>query len=213
MSVEIKRRRGTTEEHAYFKGAVGEITIDTTKNTVVVHDGKTLGGHPLATEKSVKELDTELRELINQSLSFEPPNAPEDPGEPGEPGEPVGTTEKVLVDKEFQSYYEALEIIENASGTVNIDLAQANVYQINMADAIHINMIAPTVPENKAVSMSIIIKQPDNPKAVIWSNSVKWSRNKIPELLVGNRTYVFTLLTTNGGMSWIGLLVGEEIDY
>lgn len=53
MTTQIKRRRGTTTEHSTFTGAEGEITIDTTKDTVVVHDGSTAGGHPLATESSL----------------------------------------------------------------------------------------------------------------------------------------------------------------
>lgn len=48
MSQEIKRRRGTTAQHETFVGAAAEITIDTDKNTVVVHDGATPGGFPLA---------------------------------------------------------------------------------------------------------------------------------------------------------------------
>ena len=50
MSTQIQRRRGTTSEHSTFTGAAGEITIDSTKNTVVVHDGTTAGGFPLAKE-------------------------------------------------------------------------------------------------------------------------------------------------------------------
>lgn len=47
---QIQRRRGTTAEHATFTGAVGEVTIDTTKKTTVVHDGATAGGLPQARE-------------------------------------------------------------------------------------------------------------------------------------------------------------------
>jgi hypothetical protein len=50
MSTAIQRRRGSTSEHAAFTGLVGEITVDTTKKTVVVHDGATAGGVPLAKE-------------------------------------------------------------------------------------------------------------------------------------------------------------------
>ena len=52
---ELKRRRGTTEEHKHFRGAVGELTVDTDKNTVVVHDGCTYGGHPLVTQRDLFE--------------------------------------------------------------------------------------------------------------------------------------------------------------
>ena len=53
MTTQIKRRRGTTTQHSSFTGAEGELTIDTTKDTVVVHDGTTSGGHPLAKESSI----------------------------------------------------------------------------------------------------------------------------------------------------------------
>jgi hypothetical protein len=47
MSTQVQFRRGTTIETASFTGAVGEVTVDTTKNTCVVHDGATQGGFPL----------------------------------------------------------------------------------------------------------------------------------------------------------------------
>lgn len=53
MTTAIKRRRGTTAQHATFAGLEGELTIDTTKDTVVVHDGATAGGFPLAKESQV----------------------------------------------------------------------------------------------------------------------------------------------------------------
>ena len=46
----IQFRRGTTTEHNSFTGLVGEVTVDTTKKTVVVHDGSTAGGYALALE-------------------------------------------------------------------------------------------------------------------------------------------------------------------
>jgi hypothetical protein len=51
----LQLRRGTTSEHSTFTGLVGEVTIDTTKDTVVVHDGTTAGGIPLAKESAISE--------------------------------------------------------------------------------------------------------------------------------------------------------------
>jgi len=53
MATQVQFRRGTTSQHGSFTGAVAEVTVDTDKETVVVHDGSTAGGHPLATEASV----------------------------------------------------------------------------------------------------------------------------------------------------------------
>ena len=47
MAKQVKRRRGTTTEHNSFVGGAGEITIDTTIDTAVVHDGSQTGGFPL----------------------------------------------------------------------------------------------------------------------------------------------------------------------
>jgi len=46
MSTAIQRRRGTTAQHSSFTGLNGELTVDTDKEVVVVHDGATAGGYP-----------------------------------------------------------------------------------------------------------------------------------------------------------------------
>ena len=48
MATQLQLRRGTTSENASFTGAVGEVTVDTTKDTLIVQDGSTAGGHELA---------------------------------------------------------------------------------------------------------------------------------------------------------------------
>ena len=48
MAKRVQRRRGTTTEHNTFTGYEGEITVDITKDTAVIHDGSTAGGFPLA---------------------------------------------------------------------------------------------------------------------------------------------------------------------
>ena len=48
MAKRVQRRRGTTSEHSGFTGAEGEVTVDTTIDTLVVHDGSTPGGHYIA---------------------------------------------------------------------------------------------------------------------------------------------------------------------
>jgi len=47
MSKLLQLRGGTTSEHASFTGALREVTVDTDKDTLVIHDGSTAGGHAL----------------------------------------------------------------------------------------------------------------------------------------------------------------------
>jgi hypothetical protein len=47
MPKQVRLRRGTTAQHTTFTGADGEVTFDTTKKALVLHDGVTPGGKPL----------------------------------------------------------------------------------------------------------------------------------------------------------------------
>lgn len=56
MSTELRLRRGTAAEHSAFTGAAGEVTVNTSDNRLVVHDGSTAGGvaHAKLTEVTLK---------------------------------------------------------------------------------------------------------------------------------------------------------------
>ena len=50
MATQVQFRRGTTGQHSAFTGAVGEVTVDTEKKTVCIHDASQVGGFPLLRE-------------------------------------------------------------------------------------------------------------------------------------------------------------------
>lgn len=47
MSKQVRLRRGTTLQHDTFIGAEAEVTVDTNKKCLVLHDGVTPGGKPV----------------------------------------------------------------------------------------------------------------------------------------------------------------------
>jgi hypothetical protein len=63
MPFAFQRRRGTTAQHASFTGLLAELTVDTDKKTVVVHDGSTAGGVPLARAAGGTLADTVVKGL------------------------------------------------------------------------------------------------------------------------------------------------------
>lgn len=50
MATTFQHRRGSTSAHNSFTGAVGEITVNTSKDVAVVHDGSTVGGFEMLRE-------------------------------------------------------------------------------------------------------------------------------------------------------------------
>lgn len=68
MAKTIQWKRGTTAQNDAFTGAAREITVDTTKGTVRVHDGSTAGGSELA---RVADVPTKLSQLTNDTTAWE----------------------------------------------------------------------------------------------------------------------------------------------
>lgn len=64
MAKRVQLRRGTTAQTNTFTGAVGEVTVDTDKKTVVVHDGVTVGGTALAKVSELSSLVPQATETV-----------------------------------------------------------------------------------------------------------------------------------------------------
>ena len=70
MAKQLKLRRGSTSQHNSFTGAEGEVTVDTDKETLVVHDGSTAGGHPVAAEDMANVSSSDIAgRLSNDSIA------------------------------------------------------------------------------------------------------------------------------------------------
>ena len=69
MTTAVQHRRGTTAEHATFTGLEGEVTIDTTKDTAVIHDGVLAGGVPLARENLANVTPSGLATITGASTA------------------------------------------------------------------------------------------------------------------------------------------------
>ena len=69
MATQVQFRRGTTAENNVFKGAIGEVTVDTNKNALRVHDAVTIGGYPLLREDGTNS-EFALGSLTSCALKF-----------------------------------------------------------------------------------------------------------------------------------------------
>lgn len=57
---QIQMRGGSTDEHKEFIGAPREVTIDTTENTLRVHDGVFQGGHIICKQSELIQLQNDV---------------------------------------------------------------------------------------------------------------------------------------------------------
>lgn len=70
MPKQVRLRRGTTAQHATFVGAEGEVTYDTNKKVLVVHDGVTPGGKALEGFLVLSPGNPLLSQVINSIVSI-----------------------------------------------------------------------------------------------------------------------------------------------
>jgi hypothetical protein len=71
MAIQIQLRKGTATEHNTFTGADGEVTVDTTNKTLVVHDGVTTGGTPLLKASQLVDSTTTVKGIIELATQSE----------------------------------------------------------------------------------------------------------------------------------------------
>lgn len=69
MATAVQFRRGNTQQTSAFTGLVGEVTVDTDKDVVVVHDGVTAGGFPGARESVVITVSNKTDSAYNKANS------------------------------------------------------------------------------------------------------------------------------------------------
>jgi hypothetical protein len=56
MATAVQLRRGTTTQNNAFTGALGEVSVDTTLDTIRVHDASTAGGFEITSNAAVQTL-------------------------------------------------------------------------------------------------------------------------------------------------------------
>ena len=69
MATQVQFRRGSKPENDAFKGAIGEVTVDTTNQALRVHDGSKTGGYPLLREDGTNS-ELALGSLTSCALKF-----------------------------------------------------------------------------------------------------------------------------------------------
>ena len=119
MPFAFQRRRGTTAQHASFTGLLGELTVDTDKDVVVVHDGATAGGFPqvgLATTQT----------LTNKTLTSPAINT-------------ATITGGSLADATIRGIEEDINVVASAAtGTINFNVESGSIwYYTSNATANH----------------------------------------------------------------------------
>tara|TARA_B100000029_G_scaffold153478_1_gene148716 strand:+ start:885 stop:2117 length:1233 start_codon:yes stop_codon:yes gene_type:complete len=122
---QVKIRRGSTAEHSVFVGEIGEITVDTTKNTVVVHDKTLQGGNPLAKEDMtnvVNKIGIQQLEVADGSAN----DVLTTNGMGGLSFSPINITAQLVHGGDLSGSVSNAQIVNNAVGIDELDVSDGS---------------------------------------------------------------------------------------
>ena len=104
----------------------------------------------------------------------------------------------------LENYREKLVTVSAANGSINLSLG--NVFQHSPSGNTTYSI---TNASGQAHSFTLIINMGATVRTLTFPASVKWQGGEIPDLTTGNKIYVLTFVTVNGGTTWLGMFGGE----
>lgn len=170
----IQQFRGTTAQHKTYKGLPGELTVDTDKHVVVVHDGSTAGGHPMASADAVKvayDKAVEAKDTADAAL----PKA-------------GGTLTGAVVEN----------LLPLSGTSVSLDLTAANNFTHNVTAETTFTVTANT---GNSFQLGTLVLTNGGAYNVTWPSSFKWAGGTLPVLMVSGID-VINFFTIDGGTTY-----------
>ena len=222
MSKLLQLRGGTTSEHSSFTGAVREVTVDTTKDTLVVHDGSTAGGHAL-----LKEGDVTNANFTGADLEI---------AKGGTGASSAGAARTALglaIGSDVQAFdadTSKLDVAETRSASSNfadnvlqrpvlkdygetkvamaahaVDLELGNVFTYTLSGGQTVTFTNPPA-SGTAGSFTMIVTNGGS-ATLTWPTSVDWAAATAPTLTASG-VDVLTFTSIDGGTIWYGIAAG-----
>lgn len=170
----IQQFRGTTAQHKTYKGLPGELTVDTDKNVVVVHDGSTAGGHPLASANELKVASDKAVKAKDTADAALPKAG--------------GTLTGAVVEK----------LLPLSGTSVSLNLTASNNFTHTVTSNTTFTVKANT---GKSFQLGTLVLTNGGAHNVTWPSSFKWAGGT-PPLLVASGIDVITFFTIDGGKTY-----------
>ena len=187
MSKLLQLRGGTTSEHSSFTGALRETTVDTTKDTLVVHDGSTAGGFALARESALTTTTATAAAAL--------------PKAGGVVTGLVNMSDQIVQRPVLKDYAET----KVAMAAHAVDLELGNVFTYTLSGGQTLTFTNPAA-SGTACSFTLIITNGGS-ATLTWPTSIDWAAATAPTLTASG-VDVLTFTSIDGGTIWYGIASG-----
>jgi hypothetical protein len=110
----------------------------------------------------------------------------------------------------IKNYGETLVSLSNQTGTVNLNVASGNVFEVTQgADTVTYTF---TNPGTNARSFTLFHTMNASAQSIVWPGSVDWGENGEPDAPAEEETAIYVFVTKDNGTTWYGLRSGTGFD-
>ena len=124
---------------------------------------------------------------------------------------PVPSEGGIIDNLILSSYAEKIVNIGYTAGTINLDLAEGNVFYLQQSSSVNLNIINPNFGSGNidavAQSFTLVIESFTSTGTTTFPAEVEWGED-IPSINDG-MIHILTFVTFNYGANWFGMLAGE----
>ena len=107
-----------------------------------------------------------------------------------------------------KDYNESVEVYPDATGTVTLDLAQANIHRVEAVDNVTIDIInASASPDGNSLVVYLTDSDGLGPYTVSWTPATKWARGDVADEIGAASNIEVGLISDDGGTEWRGRFV------
>ena len=191
MSKLLQLRGGTTSEHGSFTGAVREVTVDTTKDTLVVHDGSTAAGFALARESALAAATTTAGNANTLAAAALPKAG-------GIVTGLVNMSDQVVQRPLLQDYSEKTVAMGSATA---VNLEDGNVFSKTISGTTTLTFTNPSSVGTSSFSLILT----NGGSATLNFPTVKWPAATAPTLTASG---IDVLVFVYHGSTWYGIASG-----
>lgn len=223
MAKQVQFRRGTTSQHSSFTGAAGEITIDTDKNIVVVHNGSTAGGIPLAKEANLTSILTTASGAYDKANSANVLaygtgiGANAYAASVGVNANTWANTKVANGSAFINGTVQPLALNETqtapaiSSGTLTLDCSTGNIFKVSLNANITTLTFSNVPAANSGYGMILSFTADGTARTITWGSAVKWPGGTSPTLTSTNaKVDTFVLMTWDNGTTWYAFTGGQN---
>ncbi len=112
---------------------------------------------------------------------------------------------------DFGARYTELNTAATAVASTTIDCSVGNIFTVTMSASITTLAFSNVPASGRAYSLTLILAQDaTGGRSITWPAAVKWPSGTAPTLSAANKVDIVTLVTTNGGTTWYGLVSGQN---